>query len=113
MASSQGNGEPMLLAAHGRHAQAVAFTKDGTLLATGSSDGMVRVGSFPHGRCVRTLEKQATAQFSPDGAQLATISVKGRIEVPVKGGYGLAISPDGRYLANAAADGKVRVWQRC
>jgi hypothetical protein len=36
----------------------------------------------------------------------------GRTEVPVKGVYGLAISPDGRYLANAAADGKVRVWQR-
>jgi WD40 repeat protein len=36
----------------------------------------------------------------------------GRIEVPVKGLYGVAISPDGKYLANAAADGKVRVWER-
>jgi WD40 repeat protein len=35
-----------------------------------------------------------------------------RIEVPVKGLYGVAFSPDGKYLANAAADGKVRVWQR-
>jgi WD40 repeat protein len=35
-----------------------------------------------------------------------------RGEVPVKGVYGVAISPDGRYLANAAADGKVRVWER-
>ena len=293
MASSQVNGEPMVLDAHGRHAQAVAFTKDGKrlvstgqdacirlwsipglqaervfeghansvnslsfspdgkLLATGSTDGTVRVWSFPQGRCLHILEKQTTARFSPDGAQLATISAKGRIvlwdaktgkevktlptldkrilaltflpdaatllvggtgpihrirlpegkkegelvghkvvvaclrltpdghllastggdatlrlwstedwsevrkvdlraagifqmavapkgdfvsvgadhliqtfslkdgklvgriEVPVKGVYGLAISSDGRYLANAAADGKVRVWQRC
>jgi WD40 repeat protein len=39
-------------------------------------------------------------------------SVIDRIEVPVKGLYGIAISPDGKYLANAAADGKVRIWER-
>ena len=35
-----------------------------------------------------------------------------RYEVPLKGLYGVAISPDGRYLANAAADGRVRIWSR-
>jgi len=291
MGTSQVN-EPIVIDAHGRHAQAVAFTKDGkrlvstgqdaclrlwsvpgfqaegvfeghknsvnslsfspdeTLLATGSTDGTVRVWSFPQGKCLHVLEKQSTAWFSPDGRQLAAISAKGRIvlwdatsgkevstlptvdkrvvalaftsdaatllvggtgpihrislpegkkvgeltghkvvvtclrltpdgkmlastgadgmlrlwstkdwsevrkielrasgvlqiavapkgdvvsvgadhliqtfslndgklvdriEVPVKGVYGVAISPDGRYLANAAADGKVRVWER-
>ena len=48
---------------------------------------------------------------------IQTISIKDgklvdRIELPIKGVYGLAISPDGRYLASAAADGKVRVWER-
>ncbi len=285
--------EPIVIDAHGRHAQAVAFTKDGkrlvstgqdacvrlwsvpdfqadgvfeghsnsvnslsfspdgSLLATGSTDGTVRVWSFPQGKCLHTFAKQLTAKFSPDGALLATISVKGRvvlwdaktgvevktlpalderltalaflpdaamllvggtgpihrvslpkgkkegqlaghkvmvaclrltpdgkllastgadgllrlwstedwsevrqvplracgvlqlaiaprgdvvtvsadhliqtfslkdgqlvnrIEMPVKGVYGLAISPNGRYLANAAADGKVRIWERC
>jgi WD40 repeat protein len=285
-------GEPTVIEAHGRHAQAVAFSKDGkrlvstgqdacvrlwsvpglqaagafeghangvsslslspdgTLLATGSTDGTVRVWSFPQGKCLHVLAKQVTATFSPDGERLATTSVRGRIvlwdaktgkelktlpaldkritalaftpdaatllvggagpihrvslpggekegeleghkvvvaclgltpdgkllastggdgilrlwstedwsevrkvelracgvlqmavapegdvvtvgadhliqtfsikdgklvgriELPVKGVYGQAISPDGRYLANAAADGKVRVWER-
>jgi WD40 repeat protein len=39
-------------------------------------------------------------------------SVVDRNEVPVKWLYGIAISPDGKYLANAAADGKVRAWER-
>jgi len=30
----------------------------------------------------------------------------------LKGLYGVAISPNGKYLANAASDGKVRVWDR-
>ncbi len=292
MATSKPIGEPIVIDAHGRHAQAVAFSKDGkrlvstgqdacirlwsvpnfeavavieghtnsvnslsfsrdgALLATGSTDGTVRVWSFPQGNCLHVLPKQMTGQFSPDGKHLATISAKGRIvlwdaksgneiktfpafdkritalaftsdaatllvggtglihrisipegekvgelaghkhvvaclrltpdgnllastgadgtvrlwstkdwsevrkiglgacgvlqmaiapkgdvvavstdhliqnfsikdaklvgriEVPVKGVYGLAISPDDRYLANAAADGKIRVWQR-
>jgi WD40 repeat protein len=292
MPSGRATGEPIVIDAHGRHAQAVAFTKDGKLLvsagqdacvrlwsvpsfkadgvfdghgksvnslsispdgsvlATGSTDGTVRVWSFPHGKCLYVLAKQMTGMFSPDGKGLTTISSKGqvvlwdaktgkewktlpaldkrvialaftrdaatllvggtgpihrirlpegrkegalpghktvvaclhltpdgellastggdgvlrlwstedwsevravklgcsgvfqmaiapkgdavtvstnhliqtfslkdgnclsRIEVPVKGVYGVAISPDGRYLASAAADGKVRVWQR-
>ena len=39
-----------------------------------------------------------------DGALLSTV------DVPVKGVYGLGFSPDGRFLANAAADGRVRVY---
>jgi len=199
--------EFIVIEAHGRHAQAVRFTRDGKLLvsagqdacvrlwsvpsfaaagsfeghknsvnslsfspdeqllATGSTDGTVRLWSFPDGRCLHTLEKQATAVFAPDGDRLATISVKGQvilwdattwkqtISIPTLdkrtttvafspdgnwlliGGTGpvhrvavadgkkagelaghkvavlcLRISPDGKWLASTGADGHLRLW---
>ena len=41
---------------------------------------------------------------------LALGEIAERIELPVKGVYGVAYTSDGRHLACAAADGKVRVW---
>jgi WD40 repeat protein len=121
MPSGKAVGEPIVLDAHGRHAQAVAFTKDGkrlvsagqdacvrlwsvpgfkadgvfeghgnsvnslsfspdgSLLATGSTDGTVRVWSFPQGKCLHALATQRAARFSPDGTHLATISAKERV----------------------------------
>lgn len=115
--------QPIVLAAHGRHAQAVVFTRSGrlllsagqdaqirlwsvpgfkavgsivghrnsvnslafspdeSLLATGSSDGTVRVWSFPDGRPDRVLDRQSGARFSPSGRLLATLSTKGRVAV--------------------------------
>ncbi len=115
------NREPIVLEAHGKHAQAVeftldgkklvsvgqdryvrvwsvpafkpvaafeghrnsvntiAFSPDGALLATGASDGTVRVWSFPEGRCVHILEDQGTPVFSPDDVTLATVSTKGDV----------------------------------
>jgi WD40 repeat protein len=235
---------------HSNSVNSLSFSPDGSLLATGSTDGTVRIWSFPKGKCLHILAKQLIARFSPNGVYLVSIPAKGRIvlwdaktgkelkilpaldkritaitftsdaavllvggggpihrvslpegkkegeleghkivvaclcltpdgkflvstggdgflrmwstedwsevrkvalracgvlqmaiapagnvvtvgsdhliqtflikdgslvdsiEIPVKGVYGLAISPDGRYLANAAADGKVRVWDR-
>ena len=64
---------------HGNSVNSLSFSPEGSLLATGSTDGTVRVWSFPQGKCLHVLAKQLTAWFSPDGTYLATISVKGRI----------------------------------
>lgn len=115
--------DPVVIAAHGRHAQAVAFTRSGRilisagqdahirlwsvpgfrsvgqiighrnsvnslafspdekLLATSSSDGTVRIWSFPDGRCDRVLQRQVAARFSHSGRWLATLSTKAQVSV--------------------------------
>lgn len=98
------------------------------ILASTGLDGTLRFWTVVGGdevTCV-PLEAQGVLQlaFAPDGRSIAVSTdgavlrlrapdgdVIARHEVPVKGVYGVAISPDGRYLANAAADGRVRVWE--
>ena len=102
---------------------------DGKWLASTGADGHLRFWStknWAQARAVK-LERSGIFQiaFAPQSDSVTvtadfliqTYSVKDgkavdRIEVPIKGLYGVAISPDGKYLANAAADGKIRVWER-
>ncbi len=148
-------GAPLVLDAHGRHAQAVHFTRDGEhlvttgqdarvrlwsvprftaqrafegharcvnglsfpadekRLATGSSDPSVRVWSFPEGKCELELEKQSCACFGPDGEHLATISAKGEVSLwDVARGTRLRTFPalDKRHLALAFAPSGVTLF---
>jgi WD40 repeat protein len=101
---------------------------DGKWLASTGADGHLRLWSTSDWAEVRSVRLAGSGvlqiAFSPKSTSVTvsadhlimSYSVKDgtvvdRIEVPVKGVYGVAISPDGKYLANAAADGKVRVWK--
>lgn len=114
-------------AGHQTAVASMAISADGTLLATTGAEGMLRLRRVAGGEelfAVR-LGRPGVMQvaFSPDGASLAVsidfaIQIRSAadgallstIDVPIKGVYGLGYSPDGHLLANAGADGRIRIW---
>jgi WD40 repeat protein len=78
--------EPIVIDAHGKHAQAVAFTEDSKTLVSTGQDAKVRLWSVPG--------------FKPAGV----------FEGHTKSVNGIAFSPDQKRLATPSTDGTVRVW---
>jgi serine/threonine protein kinase/WD40 repeat protein len=124
------------LVGHDSPAQAMSFSPDGTMLATGGNDKQVMIWRVPPPRCVlRSQEGSAidAMDVSADGSEVALGQVSGAITVrQLKGtdappleltghaagddqmDYGVAdvaFSPDGRLLASGGgADGRLLLW---
>ena len=117
------------LEGHTEEVASVAFSPDGTLLASGSRDGTVKLWDVPTERQIATLpDKQPTSvAFSPDGKTLAVgtgrwdntvelwdMATRERIATLGHGGFDKAVSfsPDGKTLAVGTWDGTytVKLW---
>jgi len=122
------------LAGHSDRVFGLAFSPDGTLLASGAgmgpsdvSDFVVKVWDVEQGREVHTLEGHRgdvhAVAFSPDGRLLASASTdytvrlwdvqSGELVHTLGHGDGLwdvAFSPDGRLLASGGVEHRVRLW---
>ena len=115
----------LAMLSHGTWVMAVAFSPDGTRLATGGGDGPARIWDPATGQQLAKLSHGSLAvAFSPDGTRLATGGHDGtaRIWDPATGqqlaklSHGskvavVAFSPDGTRLATTGSgDSTVRIW---
>lgn len=123
-----------VLRGHVRGLEAVAFSPDGRLIATGSDDKTIRLWDITTGKVVRTLEGHTGGilelDFSPDGQRLVSSAYdtnvilwdvpRGQPVMSLRGHdawvWAVDFSPDGRRIASGDGpygqrDCVVRLWE--
>jgi WD40 repeat protein len=117
-----------LMKGHLNRVVGVAFSRDGTRLASYSRDQTVRLWDGTTGKAIATLRGHTGAisrgVFSPDGQRFISASEDqtlrlwdastGELIAVLRGHEGpvvnVAISPDGRTIASASGDDTIRLW---
>lgn len=112
-----------------RRLSGVAFSPDGTMLASGPGDDAVKLWRVSDGSPIRTLEAQprgvASMAFSPDGTLLATGGADATVRLwRVSDGTllrslqeqaywvrSVAFSPDGTKVASGSGDETAKIWR--
>ena len=122
------NHELRTLKGHTNSVGSVAFSPDGTRLATASYDNTVKLWDAGTSQVLRIFTGHTngvpSVVFSPDGTRLASASHDktvilwdvdtGKILHTLRGHtgevYGVAFSPDGTHVASASNDKTVKLW---
>lgn len=114
---------------HGDTVWALAWSPDGSIIASAGADGKVRLWENNSKKLFSVLEAEGgginALAWSPNGRLLASGHDDGTIHIWGRGEYGeksiirnfnggilaLAWSPDGSLLASTGADGAIKLWE--
>jgi WD40 repeat protein/serine/threonine protein kinase len=117
-----------VLEGHKSHVHCIRYSPDGALLATASTDGIIKFWDAARLNEVRTIQAHRApvfaVAFSPDGGRLASASFDGTVKLwdvatgepgmTLRGHTGMAagivFSPDGKRIATSGFDKTVRLW---
>jgi WD40 repeat protein/subtilase family serine protease len=127
-----GQGRPDIVWMRGGHTDwvnSVAFSPDGSLIASGSRDATIKLWRVSDGALVRTLTGHTdlvrSVAFSPDGSLIASGSGDATIKLwrvsdgalvrtlrgHTSGVSSVAFSPDGSLIASGSWDATIKLWR--